>query len=110
MLAEAQTLGVDADFDEEEVDASEEIPERFVCDDALVDGVADGHLGDLRAAADLHVPIEEAEDDIADFVEPGVALVSGIDKVLDFAHGELAHAEEACAWGDFVAEGAADLG
>jgi hypothetical protein len=43
-------------------------------------------------------------------VEFGVGFVVWVYEMLDLAHREFAYAEEACARGDFVAEGATDLG
>ena len=45
-----QALGVNANFDEEEGDTGDEVAQSLVRNDALVYGVANGHLNDLCRA------------------------------------------------------------
>jgi hypothetical protein len=95
VLAEAEARGVDADACEEEVDARNEVAERLIRDEALVDGRADRHVLDVGRARGLRVPVEQRELDVPDLGEAGVRLVTGVDEVLDLGHCELAHAEQA---------------
>lgn len=97
-------------FEEEGGDAGEEVREGLVGDDTLGYRVTEGHRADSGLPRRLGVFIEEGEFDVFDFGETGVGFIIWIDEVLDLCHCELAHAEQACAGGDLVTEGATDLG
>jgi hypothetical protein len=76
----------------------------------LADGLADRHLLELGPALLLDTLGQEHDLDVANLVKAGVRLLVRVDKVLDFSHRELAHAEETLPGGNFVAERAANLG
>jgi hypothetical protein len=76
----------------------------------LLNGLPDAHLRQFRLPLDLDVLVEQHELDVLDLVEPGVALVLRVDKVLDLGHGELSDSKETLLGRDLVSEGATDLG
>lgn len=110
VLPEAQALGINADLEQKELHPGEEVAQRLVGDDAFLNSLSNLHVRDLRATADLDVPIEQRKLSITHLIESLVILVFRIDVVLDFGHCELAHAKETCTGGDLIAEGLADVG
>lgn len=109
VLAEPQPPRVDTNIDQELGYTCDKVAQCFVCDDAFIDGLAYGKGYEVGFTCGLRIARQDANLDIADLREFFVGFIEGIYKVFDFGHCELAHAEEARAWGDFVAEGAADL-
>jgi hypothetical protein len=109
VLSESQAFWVDTDLDKEKIDADKEVAKGLIRYNTLIYSFADSHLGDLSAATDLHMSIEQAEHGIAHFAEFFMALILGIDEVLDFTHGELSNPKQASAGRDFVSEGTTDL-
>ena len=108
VLAEAQARRVNADLDQEQVNASQEIAQRLVCNHALVDRLTNLHARHLGAAGRLCVTIKEVELYVPNVREPLVVLVFGVDEMFYLCHGELAHAKQPRARRDLVTERATD--
>ena len=109
VLPEAQAVRVDPDAHQKELYARQKVAECLVGDDAACDSLPGGHGGDGSVSACLRITIEQREHDVLVLRKMGVALIIGVDIVLDLAHGKLAHAEETRTWRDLVAERAPDL-
>ena len=87
----------------------EEVAEGLVRDELFLQASSiDCELHGKGGLGLSRVPVEEGE--VLGGDRGKEEIVGGVDVVLDFGHGELAHAEEGGARGDFVAEGTADLG
>lgn len=110
VLSESESLGVDTNLDQEQVDSSNEVTESLVVDQSGLNGLADGKGLDVGLTGRLDVLGEESELDVLDLVESVVVLVEGIDKVLDLSHGELSDSQKARSGGNLVSERLADGG
>eukprot|EP00982_Pelagococcus_subviridis_P014608 31342-Pelagococcus_subviridis.AAC.47 len=83
VLAEPQTLQVDADLLEEHVRARDKVRQGFVRDDPLRDRLSRGHQERLLHRRELRVAREQVELHVRDFVEPRVLFLLRMHEVLD---------------------------
>ena len=109
VLPEPQARGIDADLEQKQLRARDEVPQRLVGDDALGDGVARRHRERPLHRRQLRVAREQRELHVLDLPEARVLLVVGVHEMLNLRLRELAHAEQTLARRDLVAEGLADL-
>lgn len=110
MLSEANRLAADADATEEQESASHEVADGLVTNKATADSLANRHLGNCTIASILLSSTPQGKLSRGDIDELGMALVLGIDKVLDLSHGELTDTKETLAGRDLVTEAEANLG
>jgi hypothetical protein len=110
VLTEAQSGRVDPNLDQELMNARHKIPECFICYGPRCHRITHTDLPGLRAAACLHVSVKEIENNLAYFIKTFVTLILRVDVMFNLCHGKFAHAEQPCAWGNFVPERTSDLG
>ena len=86
-----------------------EISQRFIRDDTLGHGFADGHQEWLLHFAQLRVLAKQVEHGVRNFNETRMVLVVRVHKVFDFSLREFAHAQKTRTRCDFIPETLADL-
>jgi len=111
VLTEAHFGVVDTEFEEEVLDAHDEVAQGLVVNDLVLDGFADRHDFSFFAAGQLGVPVQEGEFCVFDILEAVMFLAGlGVDVVFDLGHEELADSQQTLSRGDLVSEGLANGG
>jgi len=111
VLTETELGKINTQLLKEEVDASQEVAESLVVNDALLHSITDRLLDKGGLAGQLGVAVQKGELDVLDLVEAVVLLVPlGINEVLDLSHEELTDTEQTGTRGDFVTVGLANGG
>jgi hypothetical protein len=98
VLAESQPTRVDTDLQQELRYTGNKVTEGLVGNDTSVNSIANGDSCQIRLARRLRTTRSNADFNVSDLGEFFVALVEGVRKMLDFCHGELTNAQQACSW------------
>lgn len=105
VLAETELGGVNAQLHEEGVDASQEVTKSLVVNQSSLNGLANGHGGQLGAARKLDIAVKQRHFNILDLLEASVLLATlRVDIVLNLCHEELTDTQETSAGRDLVTE------
>ena len=91
VLSEPQFVLVNADFNEEELDACEEIAEGFVIYQPAGDGFPDRYVFHVCLAGELCFSIQKGQLDVCYFFKARMFFAAdGVNEVFDFGHEEFA--------------------
>ncbi|KAH3663851.1 hypothetical protein OGAPHI_005254 [Ogataea philodendri] len=104
VLSESESVRVDTDLDQEQVDSGQKVSQGLVVHHSGTHSLANGDFGGLCRTLLLDLFWPESELDVLDGLEPGVALVERIHKVLDLGHQELSHTQKSRSWRNLVSE------
>lgn len=110
VLSESESVGVDTNLDQEQVDSSKEVTQSLVINETRVDGLTDSHLLDVGLTGGLDVLGQESQLDVSHLVESSVVLVKRVDVVLNLGHGELSDSQQTGSRRNLVSERLTDGG